>query len=97
MMNFTPSSRHWFDHAKFIKSRAQVSNIAKVRPDLPILLVAGSEDAMGKNGEAVRALEADYRATGKSDVTCIIYPEMRTSWSTISARSGFRRHAGVAG
>ena len=37
MMNFTPSSRHWFDHAKFIKSRAQVSNIAKVRPDLPIL------------------------------------------------------------
>ena len=77
MMNFTPSSRHWFDHAKFIKSRAQVSNIAKVRPDLPILLVAGSEDAMGKNGAAVRALEADYRATGKTDVTCTIYPEMR--------------------
>ena len=32
---------------------------------------------MGKNGDAVRALEADCRATGKTDVTCTIYPEMR--------------------
>ncbi len=77
MMNFTPSARHWFDHAKFLKSRARVTNIARVRADLPILLVAGSDDAMGKNGDAVRALAADYRTTGKTDVSCIIYPGMR--------------------
>ncbi|MFA5236126.1 MAG: alpha/beta hydrolase [Bacilli bacterium] len=45
--------------------------------DLPVLLIAGSEDPVGKFGSGVRKLEALYQKTGLTKVDRIIYDKMR--------------------
>lgn len=47
-----------------------------IRPQLPILIANGSDDAVA-NEKSVRRLERRYRARGLSDVTVTIYPEAR--------------------
>lgn len=50
---------------------------AHVPKDLPMLFIAGAEDPVGENGEAVvRAVEL-YREAGVRDVSLILYPGMR--------------------
>jgi len=57
-----------------INDRRQV---ARVRRDLPILLVAGGADPVGDSGKGVRAVAAQYESVGVADVTCTIYPDAR--------------------
>lgn len=50
---------------------------ARLPKDLPLLFIAGAEDPVGENGEAVvRAVEL-YRKAGLRDVALILYPGMR--------------------
>lgn len=50
---------------------------ARVPKDLPMLFIAGAEDPVGENGEAVvRAVEL-YRKAGVKSVSLILYPGMR--------------------
>lgn len=50
---------------------------ARVPKDLSMLFIAGAEDPVGENGEAVvRAVEL-YRNAGIKDVSLILYPGMR--------------------
>jgi alpha-beta hydrolase superfamily lysophospholipase len=51
--------------------------VARVRRDLPILLVSGDEDPVGANGKGVRAVAEQYRSVGVVDVTCTLYPGAR--------------------
>ncbi len=51
--------------------------VARVRPDLPILLVAGDADPINGTGEAVRLVGQRYRDAGVQDVTVTIYPGAR--------------------
>lgn len=57
-----------------INDRRQV---ARVRRDLPILLVAGEADPVGDSGKGVRAVAAQYESVGVADVTCTLYPDAR--------------------
>ena len=45
--------------------------------DLPLLLISGEDDPVGGFGKGVRAVENRLRAVGISDLTAILYPNMR--------------------
>lgn len=51
--------------------------LAKIRPDLPILLVSGSADPLAGGGDAVRLVAQRYREAGVADVEVEIYPDAR--------------------
>ena len=57
-----------------INDRRQV---ARVRRDLPILLVSGDKDPVGDHGKGVRAVAGQLRSVGVTDVTCTLYPGAR--------------------
>ena len=52
-------------------------HVSTVRPDLPILLIAGDRDPVGANGKGVEAVGAQYEKVGVTDVTVILYPGAR--------------------
>ena len=52
--------------------------VARVRRDLPILLIAGDKDPVGgKAGEGPRTVAEQYRSVGVTDVTVTLYPDAR--------------------
>lgn len=51
--------------------------VAKVRPDLPILLLSGDADPIAAGGAAPREVAQRYIAAGLEDVRLILYPEAR--------------------
>ena len=51
--------------------------VARVRRDLPILLIAGDQDPVGAKGKGVRAVREQYQGAGVVDVTCTLYPGAR--------------------
>jgi alpha-beta hydrolase superfamily lysophospholipase len=57
-----------------INDRRQV---ARVRRDLPILLVAGDADPVGADGKGVKAVAEQYESVGVVDVNCTLYPAAR--------------------
>ena len=57
-----------------INDRRQV---ARLRRDLPILLVAGDADPVGDSGKGVRAVAEQYESVGVADVTLTLYPGAR--------------------
>jgi alpha-beta hydrolase superfamily lysophospholipase len=52
-------------------------NEAKVRTDLPILIIAGADDPAGGATGSVEALADRYRALGVRDVQVTLYPHDR--------------------
>ena len=53
------------------------ANVAKVRKDLPVFLIAGAMDPVGEQGKGPqRALEL-YRQVGLADATLKLYPDCR--------------------
>ncbi|MCH5172082.1 MAG: alpha/beta hydrolase [Erysipelotrichales bacterium] len=51
--------------------------LAKIRKNLPILLIAGEHDPVGKNGKGVLKLAKTYKKYSIENVETIIYPNMR--------------------
>ena len=51
--------------------------VARVRRDLPILLVAGDQDPVGDKGKGPRAVREQYAAAGVTDTTVTLYPGAR--------------------
>ena len=51
--------------------------VARVRRDLPILIVSGDKDPSGHNGKGPRAVRDQYASVGVTDVTCTLYPGAR--------------------
>ena len=52
-------------------------NVEQVPKELPILLVSGEQDPVGRMTKGVRTVEAQYRRAGVRDVTTIFYPGAR--------------------
>lgn len=48
-----------------------------VRPDLPLLIISGSDDPLAGGGELTRLVGQRYRDAGVQDVTVIVYPGAR--------------------
>ncbi|GAA4393817.1 alpha/beta hydrolase [Ornithinibacter aureus] len=63
-----------FGGIQVINDRRQV---ARVRRDLPILLIAGDKDPVGDGGKGPRAVAEQYTSVGVLDVTCTLYPGAR--------------------
>lgn len=59
---------------KFIEKK---SNILNVRKDLPILIISGDKDPVGKDGKGIINLKSRYEKTGIEDVRCILYKDGR--------------------
>ena len=54
------------------------AQLARIRPDLPVLVMSGDRDPVGgPGGSNVTALAERYREAGLSDVTVRLYPEAR--------------------
>lgn len=50
---------------------------AKLRKDLPILIVSGAEDPVGNYGKGIETVYTRLLEEGVTDVTRILYPDMR--------------------
>ena len=51
--------------------------VARVRRDLPILLLSGEECQVGANGQGPREVAEQLTSVGVADVTCTLYPGAR--------------------
>jgi alpha-beta hydrolase superfamily lysophospholipase len=51
--------------------------VARVRRDLPVLILSGSRCQVGAEGQGPREVEEQYHAAGVTDVSCTIYPDAR--------------------
>ncbi len=67
----------WVEFTAGMKTIWKKENIAKISKKQKILLIAGEDDPVGRNGKGVKWLEETYRAQGIEDVTMILYPHMR--------------------
>jgi alpha-beta hydrolase superfamily lysophospholipase len=56
---------------------ADPSALARIRPDLPILVVSGSADPLAGGGGLVQVLGQRYRDAGVTDVTVRLYDDAR--------------------
>ena len=56
---------------------ADPQRLAGIRPDLPILLVSGTDDPLAGGGAAVEVVAQRYRDAGLRDVRAVLYPGAR--------------------
>ena len=56
---------------------ADPQRLAGIRPDLPILLVSGTDDPLAGGGAAVEIVAQRYRDAGLRDVRAVLYPGAR--------------------
>jgi alpha-beta hydrolase superfamily lysophospholipase len=52
-------------------------HLARIRSDLPILLLSGEADPLAGGGELIELLAGRYRDAGVKDVTVALYPDAR--------------------
>ena len=72
---FTLSAYHdLFTLVETVSHRDWAGRLPK---ELPLLLISGEDDPVGGFGKGVRAVEKRLRAVGISDLTAILYPNMR--------------------
>ncbi|MCE1178292.1 MAG: alpha/beta hydrolase [Micrococcales bacterium] len=72
------SSRLFADMLDGTQRIAKDENVARVRKDLPILLISGDADPVGgKGGEGVKGVLAQYQKAGVEDVSMWLYPGAR--------------------
>ncbi len=55
----------------------KISNVAKMRKDMPIVFVSGSKDPVGGLGEGVKAAKAKFDEVGMQDVTINLFEDYR--------------------
>lgn len=63
-----------FDSIGFIQKKSNIANIPK---NLPILLIAGSEDPVGEYGEGVKKVYNNYKENGIEDIRIKLYENDR--------------------
>ncbi len=56
---------------------ADPTELAGIRPDLPLLIISGSDDPLSGGGHLPRLLAQRYTDAGVADVTVIVYPGAR--------------------
>lgn len=74
---FIASNQLWVDFLAALIELGEDSNLARIPKQLPIYVLAGERDPVGGQGEGVRALVDQLRATGHDQVDLRLYPEGR--------------------
>jgi alpha-beta hydrolase superfamily lysophospholipase len=67
----------WLDFVPAIARVNDPAQVAKVRKDLPVLLLAGDQDPVGEGVKGIRHARETYASAGVTDVTATIYPGAR--------------------
>ncbi len=73
----TATSGFFIDLAAGVRYSNDRRHVARVRRDLPILVLSGDKDPSGHNGKGPRAVAEQFRSVGVEDVTCTLYPGAR--------------------
>lgn len=71
------TARFFTDLLAGLASVNDPARVARVRPDLPVLVFSGAADPVGGQGAQVRQVADGLRAGGVRDVTLTLYPEGR--------------------
>ncbi len=77
LCGFMCSNQFWLDFLGGLKAIEDMINLAKIPKDLPILVLAGTEDPVGKQGKGVKKLLQTYSVIGLTEVESIFYPGAR--------------------
>lgn len=75
MFHFSVSAMHDLISLQDIANKKEW--FSGIRKDLPILIVSGTEDPVGSYGKGVETVYSRLIAEGVTDVTRILYPDMR--------------------
>ncbi|SIS51565.1 alpha/beta hydrolase [Alicyclobacillus vulcanalis] len=67
----------FIDYFSGVKELQRPENLRRIPSDLPVLIVAGSRDPVGKMGKGVERLAKALAAAGVRDVTVKLYPGAR--------------------
>jgi alpha-beta hydrolase superfamily lysophospholipase len=73
----TATSSFFVDLATGVAQSNDRRQVARVRRDLPVLIVSGERDPSGHNGAGPLAVSEQYSSVGVADVTCTLYPGAR--------------------
>lgn len=77
MCGVTCSNGFWRDLLEGLSRVQRLSNLRKIRKDLPVYSFAGDKDPVGKDGISVAVLDDKLEAAGMMDVTLKIYEGAR--------------------
>ncbi|WP_432560667.1 lysophospholipase [Granulicoccus sp. GXG6511] len=66
-----------FEGIQTLKRAADPEELARIRKDLPVLLMSGDADPIAGGGAAVELVAQRYREAGLTDVEVVLYPEAR--------------------
>lgn len=69
MCGFTSTNQFYVDLFYGLKTIHKTGEIARIRKDLPVLLISGQEDPVGKNGEDIFKVAKDLTNAGMDNVT----------------------------
>ncbi len=67
----------WQDLAEGLSVISRAANLKKIPENLPVFILSGDRDPVGRFGKGPRALAEAYRKTGHKDVQIRLYPGMR--------------------
>ena len=67
----------FYDLVQWLKEIEDKENLKKVPLDIPIYIISGDKDPIGKNGKGVLRLRDRYIKLGVKDVTCKLYKDGR--------------------
>lgn len=71
---FRCTNQLWVDLLEALIDQGRADRLARLSPDMPIKLVSGERDPVGKGGAAVRSLRDQLRAAGVRRVEVQLYP-----------------------
>ncbi|MEK5231219.1 alpha/beta fold hydrolase [Lysinibacillus sp. FSL K6-0232] len=74
---FIPTNQFFVDLTTGFTTLNRKKEIAKVRKDLPILLISGSKDPVGEQGLGVYTVAEQFAAAGVQDVTVYLFEDKR--------------------
>lgn len=77
LCGFDASNSLWSDLLKGIKTGADNTQLAKIRRDLPMHLLAGGKDPCSDNGKGVERLYERLKKQGMKDLTFKLHPDNR--------------------
>ena len=77
LCGFIPTAGLFTDMMTGLQFIGKAENVAKMKKDLPIFLIAGDKDPVGENGKGVRRVYDMFRKAGMRDVSIKLYPDCR--------------------
>lgn len=74
---FIPTNQFFVDLTTGFMTLNRKKEIANIRKDMPILLISGSKDPVGDQGQGIYAVAEQFAAAGLQDVTVYLFEDKR--------------------